>query len=196
MGPCRGHPGHPSRKPRAARPPGDAPTVRLSGRRLAVLLIAVLAGTGCRIEDRTPTGTRRDEDTVHQLLGRYARGLSRRDWAGVRSLFWQDGTYSGPIGPGAPTGYHQAVSIDAALRILDHWLQGVAPGNFDVRILRTDFRQQGDLAAAWVVTRRRTPSGPGSAERDWVEHVVLRRIDGDWRILSVAVVSSPRGGAR
>ena len=104
--------------------------------------------------------------------------------------------YSGPIGPGAPTNYHQAVSIDAALRVLDRWLHGVEPGNFDVRILRTDLRQQGDLAAAWVITRRRTPSGPGSLERDWVEHVVLRRIDGDWRILSVAVVSSPRGGAR
>jgi len=152
--------------------------------------------TGCRIEDRTPTGTRRDEDTIHRLLGRYARGLSQREWAGVRSLFWQDGTYSGPVGPGAPSDRHQAVSIDAALRVLDQWLRGVEPQNFDVRILRTDFRQQGDLAAAWVITRRRTPSGPTAMERDWTEHVVLRRIDGDWRILSVAVVSLPRGGPR
>jgi hypothetical protein len=114
----------------------------------------------------------------------------------VRSLFWQDGTYSGPIGPGAPTDHRQTVSIDAALRVLDRWLRGVEREHFDARILRTDFRQQGDLAAAWVVTRRRTPLGSTSIERDWVEHVVLRRIDGDWRILSVAVVSSPRGGAR
>lgn len=114
----------------------------------------------------------------------------------MRSLFWQDGSYSGPVGPGAPSNYHQAVPIDTALRVLDRWLRGVEPQNFDVRILRTDFRQQGDLAAAWVISRRRTPSGPGSLERDWMEHVVLRRIDGDWRILSVAVVSSPRGGAR
>ena len=164
--------------------------------RLAVLCVGLLASLGCRIEDRTPTGTRRDEDTIHQLLSSYERGLSRRDWAGVRALFWQDGTYSGPIGPGAPSDYHQVVSIDAALRVLDRWLHGVEPENFDARILRTDFRQQGDLAAAWVITRRRTPSGPKSVERDWVEHLVLRRIDGDWRILSVAVVSSPRGGAR
>jgi hypothetical protein len=164
--------------------------------RLAVLCVGLLASLGCRIEDRTPTGTRRDEDTIHQLLSSYERGLSRRDWTGVRSLFWQDGTYSGPIGPGAPSDYHQVVSIDAALRVLDRWLHGVEPENFDARILRTDLRQQGDLAAAWVITRRRTPSGPRSVERDWVEHLVLRRIDGDWRILSVAVVSSPRGGAR
>jgi hypothetical protein len=88
------------------------------------------------------------------------------------------------------------VSIDEALRVLGRWLRGVESQNFDVRIVRTDFRQQGDLAAAWVITRRKTPSGPTAIERDWTEHVVLRQIDGDWRILSVAVVSSPRGGAR
>jgi hypothetical protein len=114
----------------------------------------------------------------------------------VRSLFWQDGTYAGPIGPGVPSDYHQAISIDVAIHTFERWLRGVEPQNFDVRVLRTDLRQEGDLAAAWVVTRRRTPSGPTSVERDWIEHVVLRRIDGDWRILSVAVASHPRESAR
>ena len=164
--------------------------------RLAALCIGVLLVGGCRIEDRTPTGTRRDEDRIQHLISRYARGLSARDWPGVRSLFWQDGTYAGSLGPGAPTNNHQAVSIDAALRVLDGWLQGAERRNFDVRVLRTDLRQEGDLAAAWVVTRRRTPSGSTSTERDWIEHVVLRRIDGDWRILSVAAVSAPLGSAR
>jgi hypothetical protein len=164
----------------------------MSALRLAALGLAILAAGGCRIEDRTPTGSRRDEDTIQHLISRYARGLSQRDWRGVRSLFWQDGSYAGPIGPGAPSDYHQAVPIDAALRVYEHWLGGVEPANFDVRILRTDLRQEGDLAAAWVVTRRRTPSGPGAMERDWVEHLVLRRIDGDWRILSVAAVSSDK----
>ena len=168
----------------------------MSRLRLAALAIGFLAVTGCRIEDRTPTGTRRDEDTIQHLLSRYAQRLSLRDWSGVRSLFWQDGTYAGPVGPGAPSDYHQAVSVDAALRVLDRWLRGVEPQNFDVRVLRTDLRQEGDLAAAWLVTRRRTPSGPTSIERDWIEHLVLRRIDGDWRILSVAVGSAPRGSTR
>jgi hypothetical protein len=196
VGFCGGYAKYPEGKPRAPRPTGDAPTLRLSSLCLAVLCLGILTGSGCRIEDHTPTGTRGDEESIQQLLGRYARSLSRRDWGGVRSLFWQDGSYSGPVGSGAPSNYHQAVPIDTALRVLDRWLRGVEPQNFDVRILRTDFRQQGDLAAAWVISRRRTPSGPGSLERDWTEHVVLRRIDGDWRILSVAVVSSPRGGAR
>jgi hypothetical protein len=161
-----------------------------------VLWIGLFALSGCRIEDRTPTGTRRDEDTIQHLLSRYARRLSQRDWTGVRSLFWQDGTYAGPVGPGAASDYHQAISIDTALRVLQRWLRGVEPQNFDVRVLRTDLRQEGDLAAAWLVTRRRTPSGPTAMEREWIEHVVLRRIDGDWRILSVAVASGPRGSAR
>ena len=162
----------------------------------AFLGLAILAAGGCRIEDRTPTGTRRDEDTIQHLLSRYARGLSQRDWTGVRSLFWQDGSYAGPIGPGAPADHHQAVPIDAALRSFDHWLVGVEPANFDIRILRTDLRQEGDLAAAWLVTRRRTPSGPGAIEREWIEHLVLRRIDGDWRILSVAAAASPKRSLR
>jgi hypothetical protein len=168
----------------------------MSRLRLAALCIGVLIAGGCRIEDRTPTGTRRDEDRIQHLISRYARSLSARDWAGVRSLFWQDGTYAGPLGPGAPTNYHQAVSIDVALRVLDRWLLGAERRNFHVRVLRTDLRQEGDLAAAWVVTRRRTPSGSTSTERDWIEHLVLRRIDGDWRILSAAAVSAPRRGAR
>lgn len=168
----------------------------MSRLRLAALWIGVLLVGGCQIEDRTPTGSRRDEDRIQQLISRYARNLSARDWTGVRSLFWQDGTYAGPIGPGAPTDYHQAVSIDAALRVMDRWLQGAERRNFDVRVLRTDLRQEGDLAAAWVVSRRRTPAGSTSTERDWIEHLVLRRIDGDWRILSVAAVSASRGGPR
>jgi hypothetical protein len=130
------------------------------------------------------------------LISRYTRALSRRDWGSVRSLFWQDGTYAGPIGPGAPATFHQSVSIDAALSSYDRWLRAVEPHNFDVRVLRTDLRQEGDLAAAWVMTHRVTPSGPSRIEGGWIEHIVFRRIDGDWRILSVAVASPKKAGAR
>ena len=172
----------------------------MSGRRLAALWLGFLLIAGCRIEDRTPTGTRRDEDTIQRLINRYARGLTRRDWGSVRSLFWQDGTYSGPIGPGAgaesPSNRHQAVPINMALQTLDRWLRGVESQNFEVRVLRTDLRQEGDLAAAWVITRRVTPSGPTRTEVEWQEHMVFRQIDGDWRILSVAVASPTRGSIR
>ena len=160
------------------------------------LWVGFLAVTGCRIEDRTPTGSRRDEDTIQRLVSRYALHLSRRDWGRVRSLFWQEGTYSGVVGPGAPSDHHQAVPIDAAVRTLERWLQGVNADNFDVRVVRTDLRQEGDLAAAWVITRRVMPSGPTRIESDWIEHMVFRRIDGDWRILSVSVATPSRARLR
>jgi hypothetical protein len=95
-----------------------------------------------------------------------------------------------------PADQHQAVPIDVAVRTLERWLRGVEPENFDVRVVRTDLRQEGDLAAAWVITRRVIPSGPTQVENDWIEHVVFRRIDGDWRILSVAVATPSRASIR
>jgi len=163
------------------------------------LLLAACFGLvpalGCRIEDRTPTGSRRDEDTVLALIAQYARSLSERDWSGVRSLFWRGGSYSGPM---VPRSVGQAVPIDSALALIARSVEGASAESYDVRVLRTDFRQDGDVAAAWVTTRRRTPlaGAAGSVERDWVEHLVLRRIGGNWRILSVAGASSPRGSPR
>ena len=76
-------------------------------------------------------------------------------------------------------------------------MEGADAETFDVRVLRTDFRQEGDLASVWLVLRRRTPlGGADPAERDWVEHLVLRRIGTNWRILSVAGSSVPRGTSR
>src|SRR3954452_4880904 len=79
---------------------------------------------------------------------------------------------------------------------MEGWLRGVDPTNFDVRVVRTDLRQDGDLAAAWLTTRRVTPSGPTAIEGDWVGHIVLRRIDDAWRILSVSVATPVGRSAR
>jgi hypothetical protein len=65
-----------------------------------------------------------------------------------------------------------------------------------VRVLRSDLRQEGDLAGVWLTTRRITPSGPTAIEGEWLEHIVLRRIDDDWRILSVAVATPNRRSSR
>jgi hypothetical protein len=65
--------------------------------------------------------------------------------------------------------------------------------SFDVRILRSDSRQEGDLAAVWLSSRRRLASAGGVLlESDWIEHLVLRRVSGEWRILSIALVGGPR----
>ncbi len=161
------------------------------------LLLALWLGAtaaACRIEDRTPAGTRRDEDAVLELVAKYARRLSSRDWDRVRALFWRNGTYSGPL---IPRTAGNALSIDSALHVIARSVDGQDAETFDVRTLRTDLRQEGDLAAVWVVLRRRTPlAGAEPVERDWVEHMVLRRIGTNWRILSVAGSSVPRGTPR
>ena len=162
---------------------------------LAALGLGLLLAAGCRIEDHTPTGTRQDEDAIQSLVADYARNLSDRNWGQVRSLFWRDGSYSGPM---VPRSLAQAVPIDSALGSIARRVEGAAPASFDVRVLRTDFRQEADLAAVWLSTRRRMPLNgvTEGSERDWVEHLVLRRIGGQWRILSIAGAAFPRPAPR
>ena len=118
----------------------------MSRRCRTALCLGLLLAAGCRIEDHTPTGSRRDEEAVQALVARYARTLSDRDWSGARALFWPDATYSGPMLP-ADGGTHQAVPIDLALGVIARRVEGLDPGRFDVRVVRSDYRQEGDLAA-------------------------------------------------
>ncbi len=88
--------------------------------------------------------------------------------------------------------FRLAVPVDSALAALARSLGDAPAERYDVRILRTDLRQEGDLAAAWVTIRRRTPVSTTTVERDWMEHLVLRRLGGEWRLLSVAATQWPR----
>ena len=162
------------------------------------LLLALWLGAtaaACRIEDRTPAGTRRDEDAVQELVARYARRLSSRDWDKVRALFWRNGTYSGPL---IPRSAGNALSIDSALHVI---------ARSRGRTRRRDASTCGPCAptsgrrAIWPPCGSCSGAGsrwpePTPVERDWVEHLVLRRIGTNWRILSVAGSSVPRGTAR
>lgn len=167
----------------------------MSRLRYTALCLGLMLTAGCRIEDHTPTGTRRDEEAVQALVSRYARTLSDRDWGGARALFWPDAIYSGPMLPDED-GAHQAVPISLALGMIARRVEGLDSGRFDVRVLRSDYRQDGDLAAVWLTTRRLLPVAGSVIDGEWIEHLVLRRIGGEWRILSLAATASPRSGAR
>jgi hypothetical protein len=151
---------------------------------IAACFLALLLAPACRIEDHTPTGSRRDSEAVQALVAGYARTLSERDWKGARALFWADASYAGPMIPG-PGDTHQAVPIGLAINTIARRVDGLDAQRFDVRVLRADVRQEGEVAAVWMTTRRRMPVAGGFAEGSWVEHLVLRRIGGEWRILSV-----------
>jgi hypothetical protein len=150
--------------------------------RLLVAAAAVLLAA-CVIEDRTPTGTRRDDEAIQRLLVAYARGVEAGRWEDVRSLCWAEATYH----VATPTG-NLVLPIDSARSRL-------VPADGDsleVRILRTDARQEGDLAAAWLVSGRRPAANAEGTETDWTEHLMLRRIGAEWKILAIA----PAGGVR
>lgn len=161
----------------------------------SVLCLGLLLAGACHIEDHTPTGSRRDEEAVQALVARYARTLSERDWGAARALFWSDAIYSGPMLPAAGSA-HQAMPIDLALGMIARRVEGLDSRRFDVRVLRSDYRQDGDLAAVWLTTRRLLPVAGSVVGGEWIEHLVLRRIYGEWRILSLAATASPRSGTR
>lgn len=154
----------------------------------AAAICCCLLVAACRIEDHTPTGSRRDDEAIQRILAAYARGLSAQDWARLRELFWQEATYE----LATPT-RNLILPIDSArVRLLGAGGREDA-GALEVRIIRADTRQEGDLAAAWVVSRRRVvPRAGPAAEADWTEHVLLRRIGGEWRILNVALAAGTR----
>ncbi len=159
----------------------------MSRPRFAALCCCLLVTFGCRIEDHTPTGSRRDDEAIQRLLTNYARDLSARDWDCVRDLFWHEATYEL-----ATRSANIIMPIDSARRTLLPRTFAADTTGFEVRILRADTRQEGDLAAAWVITRRRIPHGGFVAEDDRTEHLVLRRIGAEWRILNIALTDGGR----
>jgi hypothetical protein len=156
--------------------------------RLRPAAVACALVMACRIEDHTPTGSRSDDEAIQRVLTEYTRNLSARDWPAIRGLFWSEATYEMTL----PT-RNLVLPIDSARPRL---LPAGEPGDgrsFDVRVLRADTRQEGDLAASWLVSRRTLTSGAGVLlESDWTEHVILRRVTGEWRILSIALAGGRR----
>ena len=105
----------------------------MARRSSAVLLLILMLAGACRIEDRTPTGSRRDEEAVQALITGYARTFSDRDWKAVRALFWAGRELCRPDDP-APGDTHQAVPIDLAINTIARRVDGLDPQRFDVRM--------------------------------------------------------------
>jgi hypothetical protein len=86
--------------------------------------------------------------------------------------------------------------VDLALDALARRVEGLDSRRFDVRVLRSDYRQEGDLAAVWLTTHRVLPVAGSAVERNWIEHLVLKRIGDEWRILSLAATPLRPGAPR
>ena len=130
------------------------------------------ADRGCRIEDRTYRypPRRGHHSTPDQPV---CLGLTRRDWGGVRSLFWQDGTYAALVGPGESVGSSPTVTrlFPSTWRCKPSTAGSAALSRRTSRSgCWTDLRQEGDLAAAWVFPSLVTPSGPTPNRSRVAEH--------------------------
>ena len=156
------------------------------------LVIGALAIGGCRIEDRSPTGTRRDDDAIRALVATYYQSVGTHDWATSRSLFWDSAAVElrGP----APAEWRTFRTADAYHQFLSRSF-ATAPA-LAVRMFRLDIRQQGDLASAWVITRRRPTGQEGRGEVGTADNLLLWRRDGAWRILALASVPDSAPASR
>ena len=157
----------------------------MSRLRTAALLAGVLCLAACRIEDRTPAGSRRDDDAIHALLTTYYQSLAEKDWATSRSLFWDSATVELRRSD-ADASWHDFRTADAYHQYLSRTYASASSRVLGVRMFRVDVRQQGDLASAWVITRRRPDTGEGRNEVGTADNVMLRRQHGAWRITGLA----------
>ena len=143
-------------------------------------VLALILAAGCRIEDRTPTGSRRDDQSIRAVVATYYRSLSTRDWPSSRSVFADSAQVlvrgvddTGSSRFATAEAYH----LELIRRARD---QRVEAG--EVLVARLDVRQEGELAAVWVAARHHV-SDPDRAESRSADHFVLRRVDGAWRVV-------------
>jgi len=131
----------------------------------------------CTIEDRSPDGTRRDEDEIRAVVTAYYRGLADRNWPEARALFWD----SALVSVGSSANARAFPTPDA----FGQHLAVLPAGNATnpLRAVRIDARQEGDIAGAWAETRGTGVDGrPAPGPTD---HFVLRRMESAWRIIAL-----------
>lgn len=161
--------------------------------RTLTLPLAVAAIAACRIEDRTPTGTRRDEDAVRAAVASFYRTASAQHWDSTRALLWDSAAVE--VRPRADSGWLAFRSAADYVTYLAERDRGLRPGELGPRMTRTEFRQEGGIAAMWVAARLSELGLDGAVhEVARTDHFVLRRVGDRWEIVNL--VSAPESAAR
>lgn len=162
------HAQRPLRLPGATRP-HTFHAMRLTHHTLAVLLL--VAAAGCRFEDRTPGGARRDDLSLDRVAATFYRALATRDSVSLARITFPTATALVDDGrrPAA------LVPIVAVLGV-----PGARTVTPTPRIVRTEFRADGGAATARVVIAVNAPS-----EMEAVDVFTLAREDKGWRVAHV-----------
>lgn len=152
----------------------------------SALLCVLLLVAGCTIEDRTPAGTRRDEAAVRAVIATYYTMITDQNWSLGRGVFWD----SADVTLNHRNGESGWIAFQGAPDYFVYLMRSAPAERQAYRLIRTDFHQQGDVASVWATARLSSSTdAPGSIESGRVDHFVLRRMNGGWRI--IYLVSEP-----
>ena len=153
-------------------------------RRLAFCGLALVAG--CRLEDHTPEGSRRDEAQIREVIVEYYRAFARMDGAACRKFFARDGVVSRPSAVGDSTADVTITPADSFFLNITRISKGLGEVRGEVHVLRVDLKQVDGVASVWATVRMDFP--PHVVEQ--VEHLVLHRTSEGWRIILLSFTPS------
>jgi hypothetical protein len=157
----------------------------------ALLLLGASLTAGCHVEDHTPAGTRRDESFIRAVVSGHYRCLAERKWPTCRTAFWPGATFSAPGSGDTATSVPRLIPADSMIAALAHSLPEMAKTEWELRLLRSEVHQDGDLATVWADVRQHSRDGDQTADTDFTELIVLRRLGGAWRIASISLAGVP-----
>lgn len=144
-------------------------TARALGRTGLLVLLGVAGG--CELETRPPSGSRRDDSAVGEVVTVFYRALAARDTTGLRTVTFPAGSAMLDATGDAVT----LVPITALLDVPGRRTLGTAP-----RQVRTEVRMDGGMAVVRVVLV--APSADGAGEVEATDVLTLGRREGGWRI--------------
>ena len=160
-------------------------------------LSRLLAGAGllllpaCHFEDHTPSGSRRDEAQIREVVVEFYRGLAGRDWGHVRNFFAPDGQVSFlAVTAGDSLPHAVVLPADSALLTWARQAGEATGGSGQARVIRADLRQADGVAAVWVTVQLDLPfqRRQGQVEDgEGAEHLVLHRTRDGWRIVLLSL---------
>ncbi|MEO5825913.1 MAG: hypothetical protein ABIR59_08500 [Gemmatimonadales bacterium] len=137
-----------------------------------VLAVAILvAVAGCRFEDRTPGGARRDDLSLDRVATQFYGALARHDTVALARIVF-------PTATALVDGGRSPAALVPVTAVLD--VPGTRTSLPSPRIVRTELRADGGAATARVVISTAFP-----VEMEAVDVLTLAREDGGWRVAHV-----------
>jgi len=155
-----------------------------------LVLVVVVALTGCRIERIEPGGASRsravEDSAIEAALETYYDRFSRRAWAELRESFWPGAVIATRwLPPGTSDTVVDVIALDTFLARTGEGPDRLAV--FAERMVRHEVRRYGDLAVVWA-TFEATFGLPGEPPETHygVDAFQLLADRGRWRIVSLA----------